>query len=99
MVQGHCYSRIMQISQAPSLASYSSGRHFDDASGRRLVFDWYQIRLETFHDPDNFYITSLSRCYPGKDQRGRDKPPSLKCARKWLLPEIEHVRNLLYIVI
>lgn len=38
----------------------------------------------TFYNPKNFYITSLSHCYPGKDKNGNDKIPPKIYYETWI---------------
>lgn len=78
--QGMKFSQIMQISQAPSKRVMETGKPFYDASGKKLLEDWYHITREQFDDPTNFYITSIGRCYPGKAKAAGDRPPIIKCA-------------------
>ncbi len=95
---GSARSKIFQVSQAPSLKVHLSGKPFDDASGRRLL-QWYDIDAETFYNTDNFYITALSHCYPGKNSQGTDKSPGIYCAHQWMEKEMKAVENKLYIII
>ena len=53
--QGNEHSHIFQIGQAPSRTVMETGKPFNDASGKKLLNDWYQITREQFYDPDNFY--------------------------------------------
>lgn len=99
IVFGNFHSKIMQISQAPSYTVHNTGKPFNDASGRRLRSEWYNITDETFYNPDNFYIVSIAHCYPGKNSGGGDKRPPKYCADKWLSQEIKLVQNELYILI
>ena len=92
-------SKIMQISQAPSLLVHETGKPFNDLSGRRLREKWYQIEDDVFYDPKNFYITSTAHCYPGKNPGGGDRRPPQGCARKWLQQELTLVDNQIYILI
>ena len=48
---------------------------------------------------DNFYITSIAHCYPGKSKNGGDRLPPKCCADKWLKKELEYVQNDIYILI
>lgn len=96
---GKASACIMQISQAPSLQVHNTGIPFHDASGKKLREDWYGIDAATFYNKDNFYITSLAHCYPGKSKSGGDRLPPKCCANKWLYQEIEVVEAKLYIVI
>lgn len=96
---GESESKIMQISQAPSLLVHQSGRPFNDLSGKRLREEWYQIADAVFYNTANFYITSRAHCYPGKNPRGGDQKPPKHCTDKWLRQEIEAVSNKIYILI
>lgn len=99
VVQGNPNARIMQISQAPSKRVHETGRPFNDASGRRLRGEWYQISDEDFYHPDHFYIVSMAHCYPGKSSGGGDRRPPRVCSEQWLLKEMELVNNEIYIII
>ena len=70
---GNEKSKIVQISQAPSKTVHETLKPFTDQSGKKLKYEWYQITDEIFYNPDNFYITALAHCYPGKDKNGNDK--------------------------
>lgn len=96
---GNQNAKIMQISQAPSRTVHQTLKPFDDASGRKLRQEWYEITDETFYNPDNFYITAVAHCYPGKAVNGGDRPPPVSCARRWLMRELDLVQNDLYILI
>lgn len=88
VVHGHARAPILQISQAPGKKVHETGIPFNDASGRRLRRDWYQITDAQFYDPDLFYITSMGHCYPGKGKTGDKKPPRC-CFDLWTKREIE----------
>lgn len=97
--QGRPDSKIMQISQAPSRNVHNTGKPFDDASGRKLRGEWYGIPDGVFYNPENFYIASVARCYPGKSPSGGDRPPPKACARLWLEKEMELVDNEIYLLV
>jgi len=99
IVLGNHNAKILQISQAPSKSVHETGRPFNDASGRKLRGEWYQISDDQFYDPDNFYIVSMAHCYPGKSPSGGDRRPPKICSKQWLLKEIELVDNEIYILI
>jgi len=99
VVFGNENSKIFQVSQAPSSNVHMTGKPFDDFSGKRLKFSWYQVTDEIFYNPDNFYITALGHCYPGKTISGGDKQPPKICSERWLEKELEIVRNDIYVVI
>ena len=99
VVLGNIKSKIVQISQAPSATVYETLKPFTDQSGRKLKYEWYQITNEVFYDPNNFYITSLAHCYPGKDKSGNDRMPPKICYDKWITNELNYINNKLYIII
>jgi uracil-DNA glycosylase len=88
LVWGNRKSKIVQISQAPSLHASILGRPFSkdentpDASGKQLL-KWYDIPKDVFYNPKIFYITAVAHCFPGKNKSGDAKPP-IECAKKWL---------------
>lgn len=88
VVHGNPGAPILQVSQAPGKKVHETGIPFNDASGRRLRQDWYQISDAQFYDPDLFYITSMGHCYPGKGKTGDKKPPRC-CFDLWTMREIE----------
>ena len=88
VVHGNPGAPILQVSQAPGRKVHETGIPFNDASGRRLRQDWYQISDAQFYDPDLFYITSMGHCYPGKGKTGDKKPPRC-CFDMWTRREIE----------
>lgn len=99
VVVGNSTSKIVQISQAPSATVHETLKPFTDQSGKKLKHEFYQIEDNTFYNPDNFYIMSLSHCYPGKDKNGNDKTPPKICYEKWIKKELEYIDNKLYILI
>ena len=96
---GNEKSKIMHISQAPSLNVYKTLKPFNDASGERLRNEWYRIPDEVFYNPDFFYIVSIAHCYPGKSPGGGDRLPPKDCANRWLLKEIELVDNEIFLIV
>ena len=99
VVIGNSTSKIVQISQAPSKTVYETLKPFTDQSGKKLKHEFYQIEDNIFYNPDNFYIMSLSHCYPGKDKNDNDKTPPKICYEKWIRKELEYIDNKLYILI
>lgn len=99
VVFGNEYSKIVQISQAPSKTVDFTLKPFTDKSGEKLKYEWYKIDDDVFYNPDNFYITSLAHCYPGKDSRGNDRMPPKNCYDTWVKNEIKYVKNKLYIIV
>ena len=90
--QGNLDSKIFQISQAPSRRVMETGLPFNDASGKKLKQEWYQITDAEFYDPALFYIASIARCYPGKAKGSGDLRPPKQCAELYLRRELELVQ-------
>lgn len=87
-------SRILIVGQAPGTKVHESGVPWNDASGERLR-DWMGVDAEIFYDETRIAIVPMGFCYPGRLERGGDKPPRPECAPLWharllaLLPAIE----------
>lgn len=96
---GNVNAKIVQISQAPSATVYKTLKPFTDQSGKKLKYEWYNIDDVDFYNPNNFYITSLALCYPGKDKNGNDRVPPKICYDTWLKKELELINNKIYIII
>ncbi len=99
IVMGSSNSKIVQISQAPSANIHETRRPFTDQSGKKLKYEWYQITDEDFYDEENFYITALAHCFPGKSKNGGDKLPPSICYKKWIKQELDLINNKLYIIV
>jgi len=99
IVHGNENSKILQISQAPSSNVHLTQKPFNDSTGKKLKYQWYKITDDIFYDENNFYITALSHCFPGKNSSGGDRLPPKLCAKKWLKEEIELINNEIFIVI
>ncbi|MFH0988227.1 MAG: uracil-DNA glycosylase family protein [Parcubacteria group bacterium] len=96
---GNKNAKILQISQAPSRNVHKTGKCFTDASGRKLRNEWYQIADEVFYNNDNFYISAIAHCYPGKNRNSGDNKPPKHCADKWLRQEVRFVDCKIIILI
>ena len=97
---GNKNAKILQISQAPSQNVHNTNKCFNDASGRKLRKEWYHISDDEFYNKDNFYISGIGHCYPGKNFEGSgDKKPPKECADKWLRQEIKLVNSKIIILI
>ncbi len=99
IVFGNKNAKIVQISQAPSKKVYETFKPFNDISGKKLKYDWYEITDEEFYNPDNFYIVSLAHCYPGKDKKEKDNAPPKNCYEKWVKKELFFIDNKIYIFV
>lgn len=99
IVFGNQNAKIVQLGQAPSKRANEMNKFFDDQSGKRLKYEWYQITDEEFYNPNNFYILPMAHCFPGQESNGHDKNPPKICYQKWGCKELELVNNEIYIVI
>jgi uracil-DNA glycosylase family 4 len=70
----------------------------DNFSGKTLR-SWFGLSDEVFYNRGSIYLTSIGKCYPGKNQKGTDKFPNLICAEKWLKKEIKLVNPKLIITV
>lgn len=99
--QGQTRARAMIIGQAPGVTEVEAKRPFNASSGRRL-FQWLG---EAGWQEDDFrarhYMTSVTKCYPGKHSNGKGdrvptKPEQAFC-RPYLEREIALVNPVLII--
>jgi len=87
-------AKIMIIGQAPGTKVHETGIPWNDPSGDRLR-DWLGVSREVFYDDRRIAIMPMGFCYPGRLERGGDKPPRPECAPAWhakilaALPNIE----------
>jgi uracil-DNA glycosylase len=98
---GVASARVMLVGQAPGATEAQTGVPFSGASGRRL-FGW--LARAGFPEVEfraGQYITSLTRCYPGKGPSGRgDRVPGeaeRALCRAFLESELELVQPRLVI--
>jgi uracil-DNA glycosylase len=101
VMSGVATARAMIIGQAPGVTEVEAKRPFNAGSGRRL-FEWLGA---AGWDEDTFratqYMTSVTKCYPGKNGSGRgDRVPSRAeqaLCRPYLEQEIRLVKPRLII--
>ncbi len=77
IVSGIHGARIMTIGQAPGITEKEAGRPFNAGSGTRL-FQWLaRAGIEETWFRDTQYMTSVTKCYPGRAKNGSgDRVPS-----------------------
>ncbi len=89
-------ARLLIVGQAPGTKVHESGVPWHDASGKRLR-SWLDVEPETFYDASRIAIMPMGFCYPGRFERGGDRPPRPECAPTWhplllrALPRLELV--------
>jgi uracil-DNA glycosylase family 4 len=78
ILNGNASARIMVIGQAPGIGAAERPLPYSGATGRTLR-GWLAragFPDDAFHDPDRFYLTSLTKCFPGKARSGAgDRAP------------------------
>lgn len=93
---GPAPAALMLIGQAPGITEARVKRPFNASSGNRL-FQWLaQAGLEEVEFRRRYYMTAITKCYPGKHPKGKgDRKPTAaeqKLCRPFLDREIELVR-------
>jgi uracil-DNA glycosylase len=71
-------AKIMVIGQAPGPTAAERPLPFSGASGKTLQGWLSQAGFEAgaLHDPERFYLTSLTKCFPGRSPSGKgDRAP------------------------
>jgi uracil-DNA glycosylase len=89
-------SPLMLVGQAPGVTEVEAQRPFNASSGRRL-FEWLaEAGFDEAHFRANYYMTAVTKCYPGKHPKGKgDRRPSRaeqKLCRPFLDQELELVQ-------
>lgn len=86
-------ARLLIVGQAPGTRVHETGIPWNDPSGDRLR-RWLALDRDAFYDERRIAIIPVGFCYPGRHERGGDKPPRPECAPTWheplraLLPSI-----------
>jgi len=77
VTQGMITARMMTIGQAPGITEVEVGRPFNAGSGKRL-FEWLgQAGIEEDWFRSTQYMTSVTKCYPGRQSSGSgDRVPT-----------------------
>ena len=93
---GRVGARLMVVGQAPGSTEQATGRPFNAGSGRRL-FEWLQqAGLEERAFRSRQYMTSVTKCYPGRSAAGSgDRPPTpaeQQLCRPYLQAELDLVK-------
>ena len=75
-------AKLLIIGQAPGTKVHETGIPWNDPSGDRLR-DWLNLDKDIFYDDNKIAIMPMGLCYPGKIEKGGDKPPRSECAPAW----------------
>lgn len=82
VVRAEARARLLIIGQAPGTKVHESGVPWNDPSGDRLR-EWMGISRDAFYDPSRIAIMPMGFCYPGRLEKGGDRPPRPECAPAW----------------
>ena len=96
IVSGRAYDRIMIIGQAPGHLSVARNKPFSGPGGR-ILQSWLEAAgFPAGYLHDHTYLSSLTRCDPGKNLRGsgdrKPSPPELALCRPYLDAELSIVQ-------
>jgi len=94
---------LMLVGQAPGITEAQVKRPFNASSGRRL-FQWLaESGLDETNFRAHYYMTAVSKCYPGKHSSGKgDRKPSRaeqKLCRPYLERELALVQPRLLLAV
>jgi uracil-DNA glycosylase family 4 len=91
--------RVMIVGQAPGAQTEAKRYHFAGPGGKLLERWFIAAGFPAESWRERSYITSLTRCFPGKSVRGkgdrRPSPAELELCRPFLEAELSLVRPLL----
>jgi uracil-DNA glycosylase len=90
-------AKILIVGQAPGTKVHATGIPWNDPSGDRLRL-WLGVEPQQFYDPQQFAITPIGFCYPGKGKSG-DLPPRRECAPQWMPRVLQALPNLTLILL
>jgi len=77
VLSGYAYNRIIRIGQAPGLVEEERGLPFQGRSGPVLMRWLMRAGFATeIQARRQIYMTSITKCFPGKEGTGGDRRPS-----------------------
>lgn len=83
-------AKMMIIGQAPGVTEREAGRPFNAGSGTRL-FQWLEgAGIEETWFRTTQYMTSVTKCYPGRQNTGSGDRVPTKAERVLCRPYLEH---------
>jgi uracil-DNA glycosylase len=87
--QGKAGARAMIIGQAPGVTEVEAKRPFNASSGRRL-FQWLgEAGWEEDEFRSHHYMTSVTKCFPGKHPNGKGDRVPTKAEQAFCRPYLE----------
>jgi uracil-DNA glycosylase family 4 len=95
--------RVMLIGQAPGAITDARGYHFAGPAGRFLDIWLTRAGFPPGYFREHVYLTSLTRCFPGKaTSGGGDRPPSraeIALCRPYLVRELALIEPKLVLLV
>ncbi len=96
IVSGRATDRVMVIGQAPGHLSVAKERPFSGPGGRILQTWLEKAGFPAGYLHDHTYLSSLTRCDPGKNLRGggdrKPSPPEMTLCKPYLVAELSIVQ-------
>lgn len=90
VVSGRETARMMTVGQAPGITEREAGRPFNAGSGTRL-FSWLEeAGIEENWFRTTQYMTSVTKCYPGRQTSGSGDRVPTREERKLCRPYLDH---------
>ncbi|WP_417782967.1 uracil-DNA glycosylase family protein [Terasakiella pusilla] len=93
IIRAQTSAKILIIGQAPGTKVHETGVPWNDPSGDRLR-DWMGLAPDQFYDDSTIAIMPMGLCYPGKVEKGGDKPPRPECAPAWHQKVLDELVNI-----
>lgn len=93
IIRVHPSASLLIIGQAPGTKVHESGIPWNDPSGDRLR-SWLALDKDTFYDESLIAIMPMGLCYPGRLDKGGDKPPRTECAPTWHDKVLKNLENI-----
>jgi len=86
-------SRVALVGQAPGIMNEKESYPFNGGQSGKKLFEWLSIvGWDEEYFRSNHYITSITKCYPGKNLKGGDRVPSkfeINLCNEWLSQELD----------
>ena len=100
---GPAPTSLMLVGQAPGVTEVQAQRPFNASSGRRLFLWLGEAGLEETDFRTRYYMTAVTKCYPGKHPKGKgDRKPSRteqKLCRPFLDRELALVEPMVLLAV
>ena len=100
---GPIVSKVMLVGQAPGVKEPILQRPFAWTAGKAM-FKWFETTARVTEQElrSTVYMAAVCRCFPGKNEHGRDRVPSngeIENCSRWLRTEFEILKPALVIAV